>query len=113
MALKTFKEYTAKLNEGFLDNDNEEALTADKFTDVKEENTFPDEKDDHELSLDAPNDENDFDLSDEIGSVEAEADKTEEEDLADLKLDELSDDDDIKDSGDEKAEEKKAEQLKK
>ena len=103
MALKTFKEYTAKLNEGFLDDDNEEALTADKFTDVKEddgEKPFPPEKDDDELSLDAPNDENDVDLSDEIGSVEAEADKTEEEDLADLKLDELSDDDDIKDTGD-------------
>ena len=110
MGLKTFKEYTAKLNEGFLDNDNEEALTADKFTDVKEEKPFPAEKDNDELSLDAPNGENDFDLSDEIGSVEAEDDKTEEEDLADLKLDELSDDDDIKDSGDEKAEEKQAEQ---
>lgn len=113
MALKTFKEYKAKLNEGFLDDDNEEALTADKFTDVKEgdeENPFPAENDDEESTLDAPNDENDVDLSDEIGSVEAEADKTEKEDLADLKLDELSDDDDIKDSGDEKAEEKKAEQ---
>ena len=113
MALKTFKKYTAKLNEGFLDDDNEEALTADKFTSVKEgdeENPFPAENDNDELSLDAPNDENDVDLSDEIGSVEAEDDKTEEEDLADLKLDELSDDDDIKDSGDEKAEEKKAEQ---
>lgn len=110
MALKTFKKYTATLNEGFLDDDNEEALTADKFTDVKEENPFPAEKDDYESSLDSPNDENDVDLSDEIGSVEAEADKTEAEDLADLKLDELSDDDDIMDSGDEKAEEQKAEQ---
>lgn len=112
MAINTFKQYVTKINEGFLDDDNEEALTADKFTDVKEddkEKPFP-EHDDDELSLDGPNDDNDVDLSDEIGSVEAEDDKTEKEDLADLKLDELSDDDDVEDSGDKKAEEKKAEQ---
>lgn len=107
--MKSFKEYNKNLLEGFLDDDNKEQLTADNFDTTEEkEAPFPVEEDD----LTEPNElgDDDVDLSDEIGNEEAEADKTEKEDLADLKLDELSDDDDVKDSGDEKQEEKKAEQ---
>lgn len=107
--MKSFKEYTKSLTEGFLDDDNKEQLTADNFeTQEEKETPFPEEdKDD----LTEPNElgDDDIDLSDEIGTAEAEADKTEKEDLADLKLDELSDDDTVKDSGDEKKDEKDAE----
>lgn len=107
--MKSFKEYNKSLIEGFLDDDNKEQLTADNFDTTEEkEAPFPADKDD----LTEPNElgDNDVDLSDEIGNEEAEADKTEKEDLADLKLDELSDDDNVKDTGDEKQEKKKAEQ---
>ena len=109
MAMKSFKEYTKSLTEGFLDDDNKEQLTADNFDTIEDKKTpFPeDDKDD----LTEPNElgDDDIDLSDELGTEEAEADKTEKEDLADLKLDELSDDDEVKDSGDEKKDEKEAE----
>ena len=110
MAMKSFKEYTKSLKEGFLDDDNKEQLTADNFnTAEKKETPFP--EDDLDDDLTTPNEaaDDDVDLSDELGTSDAEADKTEKEDLADLKLDELGDDDDVKDSGDQKQEEKEAE----
>ena len=112
MAMKSFKEYTKSLTEGFLDDDNKEQLTADNFDTIeKKESPFPAEDADE---LTADNDlgpeSDEPDLSDELGTAEAEADKTEKEDLADLKLDELEDNDGVKDSGDQKQEEKEAEQ---
>ena len=110
MAMKSFKEYTKSLKEGFLDDDNKEQLAADNFSTVEEKETpFPEDNLDDDLTT--PNeagDDDDVDLSDELGTSDAEADKTEKEDLADLKLDELGDDD-VKDSGDQKQEEKEAE----
>ena len=108
--MKSFKEYTKSLKEGFLDDDNKEQLAADNFSTVEEKETpFPEDSLDDDLTT--PNEaggDDDVDLSDELGTSDAEADKTEKEDLADLKLDELGDDD-VKDSGDQKQEEKEAE----
>jgi hypothetical protein len=36
MAMKSFKEYTKSLKEGFLDDDNKEQLTANNFSTVEE-----------------------------------------------------------------------------
>lgn len=109
MAMKSFKEYTKSLKEGFLDDDNKEQLAADNFSTVEEKETpFPEENLDDDLTTPNETGDNDVDLSDELGTADAEADKTEKEDLADLKLDELGDDD-VKDSGDQKQEEKEAE----
>jgi len=111
MAMKSFKEYTKNLSEGFLDDDNKEQLTANNFNTIeKKETPFPVEDADEltaENELGPEDDEPD--LSDELGTADAEADKTEKEDLADLKLDELEDNDGVKDSGDQKQEEKEAE----
>lgn len=110
MAMKSFKEYTKSLKEGFLDDDNKEQLTADNFnTAEKKETPFPEDNLDDDLTTPNEVGDDDVDLSDELGTSDAEADKTEKEDLADLKLDELGDDDDVKDSGDQKQEEKEAE----
>lgn len=107
--MKSFKEYTKSLKEGFLDDDNKEQLAADNFSTVEEKETpFPEENLDDDLTTPNETGDNDVDLSDELGTADAEADKTEKEDLADLKLDELGDDD-VKDSGDQKQEEKEAE----
>lgn len=107
--MKSFKEYTKSLKEGFLDDDNKEQLAADNFSTVEEkEAPFPENLDDDDLTTPNETGDDDVDLSDELGTSDAEADKTEKEDLADLKLDELEDD--VKDSGDQKQEEKKAEQ---
>jgi len=109
MAMKSFKEYTKSLKEGFLDDDNKEQLAADNFSTVEEKETpFPEDNLDDDLTTPNEAGDNDVDLSDELGTADAEADKTEKEDLADLKLDELGDDD-VKDSGDQKQEEKEAE----
>jgi len=107
--MKSFKEYTKSLKEGFLDDDNKEQLAADNFSTVEEKETpFPEDNLDDDLTTPNEAGDNDVDLSDELGTADAEADKTEKEDLADLKLDELGDDD-VKDSGDQKQEEKEAE----
>lgn len=109
MAMKSFKEYTKSLKEGFLDDDNKEQLAADNFSTVEEKETpFPEDNLDDDLTTPNEAGDDDVDLSDELGTSDAEADKTEKEDLADLKLDELEDDD-VKDSGDQKQEEKEAE----
>lgn len=109
MAMKSFKEYTKSLKEGFLDDDNKEQLAADNFSTVEEKETpFPEDNLDDDLTTPNEAGDDDVDLSDELGTSDAEADKTEKEDLADLKLDELGDDD-VKDSGDQKQEEKEAE----
>lgn len=109
MAMKSFKEYTMSLKEGFLDDDNKEQLAADNFSTVEEkEMPFPEDNLDDDLTTPNEAGDDDVDLSDELGTADAEADKTEKEDLADLKLDELGDDD-VKDSGDQKQEEKEAE----
>lgn len=109
MAMKSFKEYTKSLKEGFLDDDNKEQLAADNFSTVEEKETpFPEDNLDDDLTTPNEAGDNDVDLSDELGTADAEADKTEKEDLADLKLDELGDDD-VKDSGDQKQDEKEAE----
>lgn len=109
MAMKSFKEYTKSLKEGFLDDDNKEQLAADNFSTVEEKETpFPEDNLDDDLTTPNEAGDDDVDLSDELGTADAEADKTEKEDLADLKLDELGDDD-VKDSGDQKQEEKEAE----
>lgn len=109
MAMKSFKEYTKSLKEGFLDDDNKEQLAADNFSTVEEKETpFPEDNLDDDLTTPNEAGDDDIDLSDELGTSDAEADKTEKEDLADLKLDELGDDD-VKDSGDQKQEEKEAE----
>lgn len=109
MAMKSFKEYTKSLKEGFLDDDNKEQLAADNFNTVEEKETpFPEDSLDDDLTTPNEAGDDDVDLSDELGTSDAEADKTEKEDLADLKLDELGDDD-VKDSGDQKQEEKEAE----
>ena len=109
MAMKSFKEYTKSLKEGFLDDDNKEQLAADNFSTVEEKETpFPENNLDDDLTTPNEAGDDDVDLSDELGTSDAEADKTEKEDLADLKLDELGDDD-VKDSGDQKQEEKEAE----
>ena len=109
MAMKSFKEYTKSLKEGFLDDDNKEQLAADNFSTVEEKETpFPEDSLDDDLTTPNEAGDDDVDLSDELGTSDAEADKTEKEDLADLKLDELGDDD-VKDSGDQKQEEKEAE----
>jgi hypothetical protein len=109
MAMKSFKEYTKSLKEGFLDDDNKEQLTANNFSTVEEKETpFPEDNLDDDLTTSNEAGDEDIDLSDELGTSDAEADKTEKEDLADLKLDELGDDD-VKDSGDQKQEEKEAE----
>lgn len=109
MAMKSFKEYTKSLKEGFLDDDNKEQLAADNFSTVEEKETpFPEDNLDDDLTTSNEAGDDDVDLSDELGTSDAEADKTEKEDLADLKLDELEDDD-VKDSGDQKQEEKEAE----
>jgi hypothetical protein len=109
MAMKSFKEYTKSLKEGFLDDDNKEQLTANNFSTVEEKETpFPEDNLDDDLTTPNEAGDEDIDLSDELGTSDAEADKTEKEDLADLKLDELGDDD-VKDSGDQKQEEKEAE----
>ena len=108
MAMKSFKEYTKSLKEGFLDDDNKEQLAADNFSTVEEKETpFPEDNLDDDLTTPNEAGDDDVDLSDELGTSDAEADKTEKEDLADLKLDELGDDD-VKDSGDQKQEEKEA-----
>lgn len=107
--MKSFKEYTKSLKEGFLDDDNKEQLAADNFSTVEEKETpFPENNLDDDLTTPNEAGDDDVDLSDELGTSDAEADKTEKEDLADLKLDELGDDD-VKDSGDQKQEEKEAE----
>ena len=107
--MKSFKEYTKSLKEGFLDDDNKEQLAADNFSTVEEKETpFPEDNLDDDLTTPNEAGDDDVDLSDELGTSDAEADKTEKEDLADLKLDELGDDD-VKDSGDQKQEEKEAE----
>ena len=107
--MKSFKEYTKSLKEGFLDDDNKEQLAADNFSTVEEKETpFPEDSLDDDLTTPNEAGDDDVDLSDELGTSDAEADKTEKEDLADLKLDELEDDD-VKDSGDQKQEEKEAE----
>lgn len=107
--MKSFKEYTKSLKEGFLDDDNKEQLAADNFSTVEEKETpFPEDNLDDDLTTPNEAGDDDVDLSDELGTSDAEADKTEKEDLADLKLDELEDDD-VKDSGDQKQEEKEAE----
>lgn len=107
--MKSFKEYTKSLKEGFLDDDNKEQLAADNFSTVEEKETpFPEDNLDDDLTTPNEAGDDDIDLSDELGTSDAEADKTEKEDLADLKLDELGDDD-VKDSGDQKQEEKEAE----
>lgn len=107
--MKSFKEYTKSLKEGFLDDDNKEQLAADNFSTVEEkEIPFPEDNLDDDLTTPNEAGDDDVDLSDELGTADAEADKTEKEDLADLKLDELGDDD-VKDSGDQKQEEKEAE----
>ena len=107
--MKSFKEYTKSLKEGFLDDDNKEQLAADNFSTVEEKETpFPEDNLDDDLTTPNEAGDDDVDLSDELGTADAEADKTEKEDLADLKLDELGDDD-VKDSGDQKQEEKEAE----
>lgn len=109
MAMKSFKEYTKSLKEGFLDDDNKEQLAADNFSTVEEKETpFPEDNLDDDLTTPNEAGDDDVDLSDELGTSDAEADKTEKEDLADLKLDELGDDN-VKDSGDQKQEEKEAE----
>lgn len=109
MAMKSFKEYTKSLKEGFLDDDNKEQLAADNFSTVEEKETpFPEDNLDDDLTTPNEAGDDDVDLSDELGTADAEADKTEKEDLADLKLDELEDDN-VKDSGDQKQEEKEAE----
>ena len=110
MAMKSFKEYTKSLKEGFLDDDNKEQLAADNFSTVEEKDKpFPEENLDDDLTTTSPETgDAEVDLSDELGTADAEADKTEKEDLADLKLDELGDDN-VKDSGDQKQEEKEAE----
>lgn len=109
MAMKSFKEYTKSLKEGFLDDDNKEQLAADNFSTVEEKETpFPEDNLDDDLTTPNEAGDDDVDLSDELGTADAETDKTEKEDLADLKLDELGDDD-VKDSGDQKQEEKEAE----
>ena len=109
MPIKSFKEYTKSLKEGFLDDDNKEQLAADNFSTVeKKETPFPEDSLDDDLTTPNEAGDDDVDLSDELGTSDAEADKTEKEDLADLKLDELGDDD-VKDSGDQKQEEKEAE----
>lgn len=109
MAMKSFKEYTKSLKEGFLDDDNKEQLAADNFSTVEEKETpFPEDNLDDDLTTPNEDGDDDVDLSDELGTADAEADKTEKEDLADLKLDELEDDN-VKDSGDQKQEEKEAE----
>ena len=109
MGIKSFKEYTKSLKEGFLDDDNKEQLAADNFSTVEEKETpFPEDNLDDDLTTPNEAGDDDVDLSDELGTSDAEADKTEKEDLADLKLDELGDDD-VKDSGDQKQEEKEAE----
>lgn len=109
MTMKSFKEYTKSLKEGFLDDDNKEQLAADNFSTVEEKETpFPEDNLDDDLTTPNEAGDDDVDLSDELGTSDAEADKTEKEDLADLKLDELGDDD-VKDSGDQKQEEKEAE----
>lgn len=109
MAMKSFKEYTKSLKEGFLDDDNKEQLAADNFSTVEEKETpFPEDNLDDDLTTPNEAGDDEVDLSDELGTSDAEADKTEKEDLADLKLDELGDDD-VKDSGDQKQEEKEAE----
>lgn len=109
MPIKSFKEYTKSLKEGFLDDDNKEQLAADNFSTVEEKETpFPEDNLDDDLTTPNEAGDDDVDLSDELGTADAEADKTEKEDLADLKLDELGDDD-VKDSGDQKQEEKEAE----
>ena len=109
MAMKSFKEYTKSLKEGFLDDDNKEQLAADNFSTVEEKETpFPEDSLDDDLTTPNEAGDDDVDLSDELGTSDAEADKTEKEDLADLKLDELGDDN-VKDSGDQKQEEKEAE----
>lgn len=109
MAMKSFKEYTKSLKEGFLDDDNKEQLAADNFSTVEEKETpFPEDNLDDDLTTPNEAGDEEVDLSDELGTSDAEADKTEKEDLADLKLDELGDDD-VKDSGDQKQEEKEAE----
>ena len=106
--MKSFKEYTKSLKEGFLDDDNKEQLAADNFSTVEEKETpFPEDNLDDDLTTPNEAGDDDVDLSDELGTSDAEADKTEKEDLADLKLDELEDD--VKDSGDQKQEEKEAE----
>lgn len=117
--MKSFKDYTQSLKkngtvkESFLDDDNEEQLTADKLAATKEETTpFPDkDTTDDALAAGTTDDlnDNELDLSDEKGTIEAEQDKTEKEDLADLKLDELNDDKDVTDSGDEKKEQQEEE----
>lgn len=107
--MKSFKEYTKSLKEGFLDDDNKEQLAADNFSTVEEKETpFPEDNLDDDLTTPNEAGDDDVDLSDELGTADAEADKTEKEDLADLKLDELGDDN-VKDSGDQKQEEKEAE----
>ena len=107
--MKSFKEYTKSLKEGFLDDDNKEQLAADNFSTAEEKETpFPEDNLDDDLTTPNEAGDDDVDLSDELGTSDAEADKTEKEDLADLKLDELEDDD-VKDSGDQKQEEKEAE----
>lgn len=107
--MKSFKEYTKSLKEGFLDDDNKEQLAADNFSTVEEKETpFPEDNLDNDLTTPNEAGDDDVDLSDELGTSDAEADKTEKEDLADLKLDELGDDN-VKDSGDQKQEEKEAE----
>ena len=109
MGIKSFKEYTKSLKEGFLDDDNKEQLAADNFSTVEEKETpFPEDNLDDDLTTPNEAGDDDVDLSDELGTSDAEADKTEKEDLADLKLDELGDDD-VNDSGDQKQEEKEAE----
>ena len=109
MAMKSFKEYTKSLKEGFLDDDNKEQLAADNFSTVEEKETpFPEDNLDDDLTTPNEAGDDDVDLSDELGTADAEADKTEKEDLADLKLDELEDDN-VNDSGDQKQEEKEAE----
>lgn len=109
MPIKSFKEYTKSLKEGFLDDDNKEQLAADNFSTVEEKETpFPEDNLDDDLTTPNEAGDDDVDLSDELGTADAEADKTEKEDLADLKLDELGDDN-VKDSGDQKQEEKEAE----
>lgn len=107
--MKSFKEYAKSLKEGFLDDDNKEQLAADNFSTVEEKDKpFPEDTLDNDLTTPNEAGDDDVDLSDELGTSDAEADKTEKEDLADLKLDELGDDD-VKDSGDQKQEEKEAE----
>ena len=86
MAMKSFKEYTKSLKEGFLDDDNKEQLAADNFSTVEEKETpFPEDNLDDDLTTPNEAGDDDVDLSDELG------------------------DDDVKDSGDQKQEEKEAE----